>query len=294
MGDVTGSTRAPDPGDDVRVVVNPERTEAADALSIDATEIRPDDADGLADAADEAVADGADVVAAIGGDGTQRTVAEAVSHTDAAMAVVPGGTVNLLGRVLGIETIEDAETVIESGTTRPFDVGRCDGRSFLLNASTGYDADVIAHVGDRAKRFGRAGYTAVGLWRLAGAAGAPCRVRLDGEAWFDDDALSVLVLNVANRGSTRIRLVPDAEPDDGFLDVLVIRGRRRSMFRYGWSLLRGTDPSSDVAVVGRGRQIEVEWEDEVASQRDGDADGTGRRFVYDVDPGALAVRVPDR
>ena len=115
-----------------------------------------------------------------------------------------------------------------------------------------------------------------------------------GEEWFDDDALSVLVLNVANRGSTRIRLVPDAEPDDGVLDVLVIRARRRSMFRYAWALFRREDPSDEVAVVGRARRIEVEWEDETASQRDGDADVTGRRFVYDVDPGALTLRVPDR
>lgn len=285
----------PTGADDVRVVVNPERTDLADDLSGalgEAEFVRPDTASGLPGAAADAVADGADVVAAVGGDGTQRTVADAVAHSDASLAIVPGGTVNLLGRVLGVTSTHDATAAIESGDTRIIDVGRCNGETFLLNASTGYDADVIHHVGDRAKRFGRLGYFAVGLARLAAPQLHAVRVMVDGEVIHEGDALSVLVMNVGYRGSTRFRVAADAEPDDGRLDVLVLAGRRRAMLRAAWAVARGGRPDRDDVPAGQGRHIDVRWGCDVASQRDGDADGVGRSFVYEVDPAAVSVRVP--
>ena len=295
----------------VRVVVNPHRADDVEDLlaathgtsgtseTMDQSTVadrievvRPDEADELTAVAARGIDDGADTVAAVGGDGTQRGVADAVAHTDAALAVVPAGTVNLLGRVLGVDTIDDAVAAIGSGRTRAIDLGHCNGEPFLLNASSGYDADVIDHVGDRAKRLGRLGYLAVGLARLVAPQTGHVRVSVDGRPCYRGAALSVLVMNVGNRGSTRFRIAPDAEPDDGRLDVVVLTGRRRSLLRAGWAIARGATPRADDVVSGQGARIEVEWRDETTAQRDGDADGRGTRFVYDADPGAVRVRVP--
>lgn len=277
---------------DHRAIVNPERTDAADELTqhVDVTVERPASADGLASAAEQAVDAGADVVAAVGGDGTQRTVAEAVAHTDTELAVVPGGTVNLLGRVLGIESIEDAAAAIERGEARPLDLARCDDRAFVLNSSTGLDAEVIAHTGDRAKRFGRVGYTAVGLREVARARTGRCTVVVDGETVFDDEALTVLVLNVGERGSANFTLAPGATPDDGLLDVVVVRGSRRALIRAGIARVRGRTPRDADAVMARGSRIEVRWDREVAVQCDGDAFGHRSAVTYTVEPSAVAVR----
>ena len=68
-------------GTEKRAVVNPERTDAADEL-VDRVEVdtdQPDDASEIEERAADAAADpDVDVVAAVGGDGTQRTVAEAL------------------------------------------------------------------------------------------------------------------------------------------------------------------------------------------------------------------------
>jgi diacylglycerol kinase (ATP) len=281
-------------GPEERAIVNPERTDAADELGelSDIAVERPATADAIADAADHAVDDGIGIVAAVGGDGTQRTVAESVAHTDTQLAVVPGGTVNLLGRVLGIETIEDAAEAIERGEARALDLARCDGQAFLLNSSSGYDAEVIDHTGDRAKRFGRVGYVAVGVRELIRGRTAQCTVTVDGEELFDDEALTVLVMNVGERGSADFKIAPDAEPDDGLLDVVIIRASRRSLVRAGVARARKRLPRATDAVLAQGREIEVAWDDEVAVQCDGDAADRRRTIHYTIEPAAVAVRVP--
>lgn len=276
--------------DETRLIVNPERPAPAEALAdlVDDV-VEPDDAAGLGDAA-RAMAD-ADVVAAVGGDGTQRTVAAALAHRDASLLVVPAGTVNFLGRLHGIHSAADARRALVDGEDRPIDLGRCDGEPFLLNASTGYDADVIAGVDERAKRFGRLGYLLVGVARLVRAERHRCRVVVDGGERFDGDALTVLVMNVAHRGSTRLVVAPGARADDGRLHVLVLTGRA-ALVRAVWAFLRHRRPRPADAVAAAGTTIDVAWDAVVRSQRDGDPAASGRTFRYDVDPGAVTLRVP--
>jgi diacylglycerol kinase family enzyme len=280
-------------GTEKRAVVNPERTDAADELvdRVDVDTEQPDDASEIEEcAADAAVDPDVDVVAAVGGDGTQRTVAEALAGSDTELAIVPGGTVNLLGRVHGIETVDDAAEAIDRGEAHPFDLARCDGHAYLLNSSSGLDAAMIGAVDDRAKRFGRAGYTAMGLVELARAAPTHVTVVVDGETMFDGAALTVMVLNVGERGSATFRIAPDAATDDGLLDVVVVTGSRRAYLRAGWSRLRKRLPDRADARFAQGREIEVRWDEEVAVQCDGDPVEPRSTIRYTVEPGAVAIR----
>src|SRR5665811_1670059 len=91
----------------IGVVINPERPDIADdfverlrAHGCSVTTATPDDAAALGDSIDELLGQGVDAIAAVGGDGTQRTVAAHLADGDIPLAVVPGGTVNLLARVL--------------------------------------------------------------------------------------------------------------------------------------------------------------------------------------------------
>lgn len=276
--------------DEMHLIVNPDRAGTAEEIADLAAEVEQPGSPEELDAAARQAAD-ADVVGAVGGDGTQRTVAEAVAGGDASLLVVPAGTVNLLGRLHGIGSVADARRALTDGEDRRLDLGRCNGEPFLLNASTGYDADVMAGVGDRAKRFGRLGYVAVGALRLARSQCRPSRVRVDGRQVFEGPALTVLVMNVAFRGSRRLALAPGAAPDDGRLHVLVVTGRS-AVLRAVWALVRGGRPRHADVVAADGREIDVEWDTDVTEQRDGDAVGTGRRFHYEVEPGAVRLRVP--
>jgi diacylglycerol kinase (ATP) len=107
---------------------------------------------------------------------------------------------------------------------------------------------------------------------------------------FDDEALTVLVLNVGERGSAKFTIAPGATPDDGLLDVVVVRGRRRALMRAGLARVRGRVPRDADAVLARGSTIEVRWDRDVAVQCDGDAFGRRSAVTYTVEPSAVAVR----
>ena len=102
----------------------------------------------------EALDRGADVVVAVGGDGTVRTVASALSGTGHALGIVPIGTGNLFARNMGIpvDDIDAALTVATSHGSRQVDVGRLallddettdHGHAFLIIAGIGFDALMI-------------------------------------------------------------------------------------------------------------------------------------------------------
>lgn len=92
----------------------------------------------VGEVARSAVQDGADVVAVLGGDGTQSTVAGALAGTSAVMAVLPGGTFNYFARELGVgEGLEQALDTLEVAHVKSIDLGEVNGRVFLNNASFG-------------------------------------------------------------------------------------------------------------------------------------------------------------
>ncbi len=299
------SRRVPIADVSVGIVVNPERAGAADeiverltAVGVSATVRRPARADEVGPAAAELVDAGVTIVAAVGGDGTQRAVASAITGTDAALAVVPAGTVNLLGRVLGVTDLDTAAAALAHGEARSIDVGELSderGRStgFVLNASTGWDASVIDRVGDGYKRFGRLGYTAAGIRQWFAERPRAVRVELGGRPWFDGPAMTVLVLNVVQRGSAAFDLAPSSSHDEGRLDIVVVRRHSvAGLARAVWAILRGRAPRPADVVRATAERASVTWETAVAAQVDGDEIEPGRAFAYAARPGALRVVVP--
>jgi diacylglycerol kinase family enzyme len=164
---------------------------------------------------------------------------------------------------------------------------------FVLNSSSGWDAAVIEHVDDAAKRFGRLGYAGTGVVQWFKAEPRPVTIEVDGRTWYDAPALTVLVMNVGERASESLHLAPDAEFDDGRLDVIVLRRHSAIGFvRSAWSILRGRPaPTADV-MTAQGAEIVVTWADEVSVQRDGDESAPASCVRYRAVPGRLAVMVP--
>ncbi len=282
----------------VAVVVNPERRDELEqfleALG-DRSSVRVLEPEGF-DEFTRALADAArsaDVVAAIGGDGTQRAAADALKGSPACLAPVPGGTVNLFCRVLGIESIEDAASAVLDGRRRTLDTGLLDDDTFVLNASTGYDAAVMQHVDDSAKRWGRLGYFATGVRTLWTERPHRVEVVVDGDSFYEGRAMTVMVTNVGERGSAEFTVAPGSAPDDGQLDVVVQRcDTAWTMLRTIWALRRGRRPRPDDLLVAHGRSIEVRWSRPMPAQRDGDPTGRLREMHHRVDPGSLTVCVP--
>lgn len=251
----------------------------------------------LAETTRTAIEDGAGVVAVVGGDGSQRQVGIALAASSgehgAALCVVPGGSVNLLGQVLGIGDAAAAADAATSGRRRPFDVASCNDEEFLLNATMGFDAEVIAKTPrDSKERLGRFAFVVEAAKRIR-TPPARVTVKADGETVFSGRATSVLVLNVGQRGTADFDIAPDAEFDDGILDVAVMRCRGLiALARTMVQLARNRSPSRDDLVRLRGTDLRVDWSRSTALQLDGDGAGDEASFHIGVSRRALQVCVP--
>jgi diacylglycerol kinase family enzyme len=237
----------------------------------------------------QAVADGAKLVLACGGDGTVTACAEALAGTGVAMAVLPDGTGNLLARNLGIPLeLPDALEVAFTGSDRQLDVLAAGDLRFLVMAGLGFDAALIRDTDERLK--GRLGWLAY-LGGFARAIRRRRRIRyeiqLDDQPPLHRRAIGVLVGNVGQL-EVGITLLPDAAPDDGRLDVIVLAPRTV----LDWPVLAGRILAKRPADVLSGRRVRITAARPVPFEYDGDYVDERTELDVAVLPGALLMRCP--
>jgi len=172
------------------------------------------------------LADWCDLVIVLGGDGTVHEVANGLplesGESGPAVGVLPGGTGNDLARGLGLPPDPVAAArALAAGTPRRLDLLDCGARRAANGVNAGFAAAATDRLSRRVKRaLGPLAYVAGGL--LAGLAPPawPARVEVDGRV-VEGAALAVVIGNGGSFGGGR-RLLPDADPTDGVLDVLVV------------------------------------------------------------------------
>src|SRR5918994_2068858 len=121
-----------------------------------------------------AVAEGTEVVAVLGGDGTVNEVVNGLRGSDAALALLGGGRVNVVARGLGLPADPDRATarlldLLATGARRRLTLGVAGERCFALNAGLGLGGAIVREVErrQRAKQpYGDRAYVAAGLKAL--------------------------------------------------------------------------------------------------------------------------------
>lgn len=276
----------------------------------------------------DALAAGCTLVIAAGGDGTVRAVAEALGGSAdsdgseavhggsrADLAVVPLGTGNLLARNLGVP-LNDAQAAFEralTGTAAPLDLGEVrfkqageEGaearQSFVVMVGFGVDAQMIVETDDELKA--KAGWLAYveSLGRAAsGTEVVELTLQIDDERPRTENAHTMLV---ANCGSIQggMTLLPDAEHDDGELDLLLLSAddagswldtMKNMVWDNGIMRLAKREAqaqSSDSTAHLRARSVRVELPVPLVFEVDGDDVGEVSEFEVRVLPAALRVR----
>lgn len=239
---------------------------------------------------------GAELVLAWGGDGMVQRCLHALVEAGAQipLAILPAGTANLLATNLGIEKdLRAAVEVALSGQHRRLDVGRIGDEHFAVMAGTGFDALMIrdANSHDRKDRFGRAAYIWTGLKHLRGRR-TQARVSLDGAPWFEGQASCVLIGNVGTILGG-VQIFPDAQPDDGVLEVGVVTAAGL----WGWlrvlsRTLVGQAAQSPLVHTAQARRIDIELVRPRPYQLDGGDRPRVKRLSIAVLPRAVTVCVP--
>lgn len=238
----------------------------------------------------EAAAAG-EVVAPLGGDGLLRGVASVLRHSDSALAILPGGRGNDLARVLGIPTepAAAARNAVEGGE-RMIDVATVDGTPFLGIASFGFDSDANRIANEARLVRGNLVYLYAALRALVAWRPADFTVTVDGER-HEITGYSVAIANSRAYGGGML-IAPDAELDDGDLDVVMIA--RSSKLRFLRSLpqvFKGTHVESPRVQVHRGSVVQVAADRPFDIYADGDPVGALPATVR-VESRCLRVIVP--
>lgn len=163
----------------------------------------------------------ADAVIVVGGDGTVGEVTDGLTDTGVPLVIWPTGTENLVAKSLGFRAEPGlAADCILRGQDRPLDVGLANGRSFLLVAGVGFDAEVVHRlVNNRTGHITHLTYFWP-LWRTFWEHRWPhIRVYSEGRLFWEGRGM-VFLGNMA-RYALGLPVVRDARPDDGLLDLCI-------------------------------------------------------------------------
>lgn len=225
---------------DTLVIVNPcagggsaarRQTEVADYFASQGHSVAFSESANLEDIrcqAAHAVSDGFRFVLALGGDGAAHQVIEGLLGTAGIAGILPAGNGNDIARELGIplDPISAADAFLHS-EVRLIDVIRAtfaDGREAHILAAGGMGLDAeAAHLANTTFRNwpGVSRYLAGALTAFFKSATFEVRAVADGRLW-SGRALLVVVANGPFYGAG-LRIAPEAQIDDGTMDILFVR-----------------------------------------------------------------------
>jgi YegS/Rv2252/BmrU family lipid kinase len=232
-----------------------------------------------------------EVAAAMGGDGLAGAVAGGLLDGDGLMALLPAGRGNDLARKLGIgHDPVAAVDVLAAGCERRIDVGEAAGRVFVGVLSAGFDSEVNEIANATRLPLGTLVYLYGALRALWSWRPARWQVTIDGtEHSFTGYAVAVANSGVFGGG---MWLVPDAELDDGLLDVTFTADQPKTAYLRGLrKVFDGRHVDDPAFEIRRGREITFGADRPFTAYADGDAIADLPATVR-VRPQALRVTAP--
>jgi YegS/Rv2252/BmrU family lipid kinase len=239
---------------------------------------------------------------AVGGDGTVNEVVQGLAgHGGAELAVIPRGTGWDFARTYRIpRRLEDAVAVARDGRIRTVDLGRAryqgwdgtEAESYFANiASAGMSGAIAKRANETSKALGGkisyawATFAVFARWR-----NDEVRVTVDSEARAGR-MHDVVIANGRFFGGGMM-ICPDAEPDDGLFDVLLIGDlTKRDLLLTLPKTYRGRHLPHPKAELLRGAVVEVDAPEPLPVELDGEQPGTTPIRLHVV-PEALRLRVP--
>lgn len=171
-------------------------------------------------------------VCVIGGDGTIHEVVNGLlarTTPPPPIAVVPAGTGNVVARELGLTDPEAAVQALLDGHTRPFDAIRVQTPQGIRHGISivGWGAAVdINRMAERLRATGSLRYSLAALAHLVAHRERPARITLDDHI-VEDSFQFVIACNTQRTGSSMF-IAPRSRPDDGLLDVVLVRHASRA------------------------------------------------------------------
>ncbi len=250
----------------------------------------------------ERFAPGVDIVVAIGGDGTVNEVTNGMARArDKAdpgaprplLGIVPAGTVNVLALELGLPfQVERACDVIAGLKTISLDLGKVNGRRFLLMMGAGVDALTVRNIDPQAKkRFRELAFVSTGMRAVLYQKPPVFLVRTNDEEYH----ATFFVAGNSRYYGGKFGVTPSADPTDGVLDLVLFTGTTRGGLATFWlGVPSGLHVRNKNVLYLHAQRVEVlplDDSEPIWFQTDGELAGRLPAIV-EIDPHAIEVLVP--
>lgn len=214
-----------------------------------------------------------------GGDGSISTAADTLARQAAVLGVIPLGTANDFARTLDIpEDVEGACAVIARGNVVEVDLGRIGDRYYVNLASAGLAGEVTKVLPHWLKRlFGPFAYPLCTAYAFLHYRPFDARLTFPEGDHAPVTLRRLLQVGVGNGhyyGGGMV-VAPDAQPDDGTLDVFAIEsGRWRKLLSIAAALKTGEYIHRPGVHYYRTSAVGIQTSRPIEFDVDGDLDGT--------------------
>ena len=182
-----------------------------------------------------AVKQGIDALAVYGGDGTLMEAISGLMGSEIPLAILPGGSANVLATELGIPNdLKEACMLLSHGPlqTKTIDVGQFDKRYFIVGISLGFASDVVKGADRETKnKIGIFAYLFSAASAFKKTKKAVYHLIIDGQE-HKVQGLTCIIANTGNLGFSKISFKKHIDVSDGFLDVIVVRKANLNLFKF--------------------------------------------------------------
>jgi YegS/Rv2252/BmrU family lipid kinase len=250
--------------------------------------------------AKEAVSNGFDIVFSVGGDGTLNEVANGIAGSNVKLGLIPCGAGNDF--IKSIDTAYNKSIALNelvkrqiSSKTRSVDIGTVNDKYFLNIASAGFDAAVVINR-EKFKRFpilaGRLSYYISVFYTLIKCKKYDFEIIIDNKLRLKDKYLLVTVSNGKYYGGG-MTPTPDAEIDDGFLDLCLIKSMTRiNIMKFFPKFIKGKHTEVKEVSFERCKHIEIKCKHIFPLNIDGET-SISNHAIFDIKKKAIEVIISD-
>jgi diacylglycerol kinase (ATP) len=238
-----------------------------------------------------AVAMGFARIVAAGGDGTVNQVANGLAGSNAALGLLPMGTVNVFAMELGLplHNLQLCWDIIEGANMRLIDLPSANGKCFVQLAGIGLDAQVVKETSLASKRsFGPLSYL---ISAAQIAARQPPKLYIESESGSAEEGSFVLIGNGRLYGGP-FPFFKRAIVDDGLFDVVVFkRLGYLEIIKYLQDVIFSSEIRAPEIEYFQTRRLRIMSEQDVPLELDGELAGSCP-VEFQIQQKALRVLAP--
>ncbi|HWM94664.1 MAG TPA: diacylglycerol kinase family protein [Thermoanaerobaculia bacterium] len=289
----------------VRFLVNPKAGRGLSAASFDRLRLLASragagfavsrNAADLGQHARRAAADGIERLLVAGGDGTMHHAIQGLANTSCALGVIPVGTGNDLSGTLKIPP--DLDVAVQralTGTIRRIDLIRVGETYSVSYLGVGFDSEATRFANQVKTLRGPLVYPYAVIHTLATFQPPAMRIVHD-EGVFEGRVMFTNLSNLPRFGGG-MRIAPQAEIDDGILDLVIVREMsRRALLAVFPKVYTGRHVGHPSCLFHRTRRVEVTIDRAMTLYGGGEPVRpmeAGEAVAAEVVPGSLSVVAP--